>query len=306
MARSARSHRTITPHPAIQTLVVASSTWTPVEAFVDAMATDLGLSDCSSDRRTRRQLLRLSQWATGEGIPLDRERILDPDTVERFVVHGLGNERSASTYRAVLRRVGPLLTKRAPWEPRPAAIPRRQLAPPYEAGEVLTLMEDAVDQPSWSRQRAACALLVLGLGVGLDGRWVTQVKATDINRDGDAVTVQVGKPNPRTVVCLASMEEQLLALAVTAGDAFLVGGHSTSKNRAGELAARLAVPTGHPRLSPARLRSTWLLWHLESGTRLPELCNAAGLRGTQVLGDLLPYADELCSDRATQMFREAR
>jgi hypothetical protein len=306
VARSVRTRPTRTPITARAPLPARRDLMTPVEAFVEAMADDLGLGGCSSDRRTRRQLLRLAQWATGEGIALDRELILDPDTVERFVVQGLVNERSASTYRAVLRRVGPLLTRRAPWEPRPVAIPRRQLASPYKADEVLTLMEDAVDQPSASRQRAAIALLVLGLGVGLDGRWATRVKAADLGRDGDAVTVVVGEPRPRTVVCLASMEEELLGLALTAGDAFLVGGHSNSKNRAGELAARLAVPTGHPRLSPARLRSTWLLWHLEAGTRLPELCRAAGLRGTQVLGDLLPYVEELCPDCTTQMLREAR
>lgn len=278
---------------------------TPVECFVEQLAVELGLGTGSADRRTRRQLLRLALWATGEGIALDRERILDPDTVERFVV-SLGAERSAATYRAVLRRVGPLLTKTAPWEPRPVAIPRRQLAPPYREDEVLTLMEDAVVQPSRSRQRSACAFLVLGLGVGLDGRWVTQVRAGDVGREGDAVTVSVGEPSARSVVCIGWLEEELLGLAATARNEFLVGGQSTSKNRTSELVGRLEVPTGHPRLSPARLRSTWLLWHIEAGTRLPELCAAAGLRGTQGLGDLLAYADELGADCTNEMFREAR
>jgi hypothetical protein len=276
---------------------------TPVEHFVEAMAADLGLSNGSSDRRTRHQLLRLTQWATAEGMALDREVILEPDAVERFVAT-LSEERSAATYRAVLRRVGLLLTKRAPWEPRAKAIPRRQLAPPYEDDEVSTLIDDAIDQPSWSRQRAAIAFLALGLGTGLDGRWVTRVAASHVRREGDTVTVEVGEPRPRKVVCLFTWEEQLLGLAATArGDEFLVGGHSTSKNRTAELTARLAVPTGHPRLSPARLRSTWLLWHLDAGTRLPELCCAAGLQGTQVLGDLLAYAEPLCELHAAEMLR---
>ena len=55
----------------------------------------------------------------GEGIALDRELVFDPDTVERFVAVSPGSDASRATYRAVLRRIGPLLTRKAPWEPRP-------------------------------------------------------------------------------------------------------------------------------------------------------------------------------------------
>jgi hypothetical protein len=303
MSRPTHTARTNSTKSRARLTVVRSEPSTPIEEFVEAMAIELGLSNGSSDQRTRRQLLRLTQWATAEGMALDREVILDPDAVERFIA-SLAEERSAATHRAVLRRVGPLLTKRAPWEPRAQAIPRRQLAPPYENDEVSTLIDDAIDQPNWSRQRAAIAFLTLGLGAGLDGRWVTRVAASHVRLEGDVVTVEVGEPRPRKVVCLVTWEEQLLGLAATAQrDEFLVGGYSTSKNRTAELTARLAVPTGHPRLSPARLRSTWLLWHLDAGTRLPELCRAAGLQGTQVLGDLLAYAEPLCALHAAQMLR---
>ena len=181
---------------------------TPVEAFVEAMAADLELGSCSSDRRTRRQLLRLTEWATGEGIALDRELILDPDSVERFIA-SLGEERSAATYRAVLRRVGPLLTKKAPWEPRPTAIARRQLAPPYTDEEVGLLFEDAIEQPTASRQRAALALLTLGLGAGLDGRWVAAVAGPDVSVTNGAVVVRVGEPSPRQVVALDVFGEEI-------------------------------------------------------------------------------------------------
>lgn len=284
--------------------VVRSQPVTPIAHFVDAMAADLGLGEGSSDRRTRRQLFRLSQWATAEGMPLDREVILDPDAVERFVA-SLGGERSAATYRAVLRRVGPVLTKKAPWEPRPETISRRPLAPPYRGDELVTLFRDAVSQPTPSRQRAACALLVLGLGAGLDGRWATRVKADDVTRFGPVVTVEVGEPNPRSIVVLAGWEDELLTLAASAGDEFLVGGRSKSNRRTGHLTERLIVPTGHPRLAPARLRSTWLLWHVVAGTRLPELCAAAGLQGPDVLGDLFEYVEPLCAHVTADMLRKA-
>jgi hypothetical protein len=118
------------------------------------------------------------------------------------------------------------------------------------------------------------------------------------------VIVRVGEPHPRSVVALATWEDSLMALAATAGPDFLVGGRSSSNHRTGHLVERLIVPTGHPPLSPARLRSTWLLWHLESGTRLPELCQAAGLRGTGVFGELLKYAEPLCEHVTVEMLRD--
>jgi hypothetical protein len=277
-----------------QPLVVADAQ-TPVECFVEAMATDLGLVDNATGRRTRRLLQRLSEWATAEGMALDREIILDPDTVERFVSVALAEDRSAATYRAVLRRVGPLLTRRAPWEPRPTAVARRPLAPPYSPQEVDLLLDDAGTQPTFSRQRAAFAFLALGLGVGLDGRWATRVTAHDVNRCGDGVVVRVGDPSARSIVALASWEDALLGLADLADGQFLVGGRTWSNRKTGALVERLITPTGHPRLAPARLRSTWLLWHLQAGTRLPELCRAAGLRGTGVFVDLLEYVSRSAS-----------
>ena len=120
----------------------------PTELFVGQMVTDLGLGDSASATRTKRVLRRVVAWSVTEGIPLDREIILDPDTVERFVEMGLSTDRSRATYRSTLRRVGPLLTRRAPWQPRPVAVPRRALARPYTEREVALLLDDErVSQP---------------------------------------------------------------------------------------------------------------------------------------------------------------
>ena len=148
---------------------------TPAEWFVGQMASDLGPRDRPVDIRCRRILLRLSSWATSEGLPLEREVVLDPDTVERFCQRGVANDRSRATFRSDLRRMGPLLTRSAPWQPRPQAIATRNLAPPYTFSEIELLRADAANQPTEARRRGARALLALGLGAGLDGRWVARV-----------------------------------------------------------------------------------------------------------------------------------
>jgi hypothetical protein len=259
--------------------------------------------DGSAAWRVLRELARITAWAVAEGLPLDVEVVLDPDTVERFIAVGLAGDPSRATYRAVLRRVGPRLTKRAPWQPRPATVARRQVAPPYSRQELGVLMEDAQLQPTSNRVRAARALLALGAGAGLDGRWLARVTASDISRDDGVVLVSVGEPATRRVPVLAGWENEVLDVAANAGREFLVGGFSTSKNRASALATWLVVGQGHPRFSASRLRSTWLVTHLALGTRLPELARAAGMQGVTVLSDLLRYVPAVDDAAAARILR---
>ena len=118
--------------------------------------------------------------------------------------------------------------------------------------------------------------------------------------------VRVGEPSARTVPVLATWQDELLELAATAGDEFVLGGRSTSRNRASSLAASLVVPNGCPKFSASRLRSTWLVAHLTMGTRLPELARAAGLQGVTVLSDLLPFVPALGDEEALAVLRGAR
>jgi hypothetical protein len=247
----------------------------------------------------------LAAWALGEGLPLEVELLLDPLTVERFVTVGSAGDPSGATYRSVLRRVGPLLTSRAPWEPRPASLARRQVADPYTSSELEGLRSDAERQPTAGRRRAARALLALGCGAGLDGRWVARVRAEDVTDTAWGVLVKVGEPSPRVAPVLRQWETEVLNLADGAGGEFLVGGRSDAKNRAGSLAATLVVGEGRPRFSAPRMRSTWLVSHLAMGTRLPELAKAAGLVGVTVLSDLLGLVTPLDQACAIAVLRGA-
>jgi hypothetical protein len=284
---------------------VDDTTWTEIRTFVLDAVRRLPPKGWPVAIRTLRVLTQLTAWAVAQGIELDAEIVFDPDTIERFVVEGLAANSSRGTYRADLRRVAPLLTKEAPWEPRAAQLPRRHLAAPYAATELGLLCTDAVRQRTHARRRAARALIALGAGAGIDGRWVTQVRARDVVATDDLVLVQVRAPSARTVPVLRHWEDEMADLAATAGDEFLVGGHSVSRNRASSLIARLEAPPGHPRLSLPRLRSTWLLWHLTAGTRLPELAAAAGLQGVAMLSDLLQAVPSWPESDAQIMLRGA-
>lgn len=278
----------------------------PVECFVSEMTNSLRLGERPVDQRRRRVLYLITKWATAQGMALDREAILDPASVERFCEVALRNENSRATLRSDLRHMAPLLTRSAPWEPRPAAMAKRQLARPYTAGEVEVLRHDSWDQPTPTRRRAACALLALGLGAGLDGRWVAAVEPANISCVGGVVEIAVDEPSPRRVVVLAEWEGEVLDLARSAGDGCLIGSRSQARNRVGDLAKSLVRPAGHPRLSPGRLRSTWMLAHLAAGTRVTELCLAAGLQSLLVLSDLMAFLEPLDAEASRAQLRGQR
>jgi hypothetical protein len=282
---------------------VDGRSWNCVRPFVVACARNLGLDQSAASLRAVRVLARLAAWALNQGLSLDVEAVLDPDTVERFIANAVGPARSLATYRSELRRLGPRLTVRAPWEPRAQPLCRRQVAPPYTGGDLRQLRAHAGAQPTQSRVLAAKALLALGAGAGLDGRWLARVGAQDVFSARGAVLVRVGEPSTRAVPVLAVWEDEVLALKATAGDQYLVGGYSTARNRAGSLAASLVVPSGCPKFSASRLRSTWLVTHLAMGTRLPELATAAGLRGVTVLSDLLEFVPALDDEEAQAVLR---
>jgi hypothetical protein len=283
---------------------VSSHLWrTQLRDFVVPAVVGLGPVGLSSAGSTLRVLTRISAWCLTEGMPLDWEVMLDPDTVERFVSVGIKEDRCRGTYRATLRRLGPLLTAKAPWEPRAEAVNRRRVASPYSGEELEMLWRDAQRQATPARLRAGQALIALGVGAGLDGRWSIRVAAKDVSRRDGIVYVRVGEPAARVVPVLARWEHVVLQLAESAGDEFLVGGRSLAINRAGDLARKFVVGHGHPKLSAPRLRSTWLLHHLTAGTRLPELARAAGLVGVTVLSDLLPDVAPMAEERAAMLLR---
>lgn len=250
-----------------------------------------------------RVLTWIASWSVRQGLDLDVEVVLDPDTVERFTRAELKDFPSAATYRTVLNRLGRLLTTTAPWEPRRIALTRRKVAVPFSAEEVADLLEDAERQSTACKRRAAAALIVLGAGAGIDGRWASKVRGRDVEQLEEAVVVHVGTPSPRAVPILAEYECRLLQLAEQAGDELLVGGTTPHRNRINKLVASLEIGRGHPKLALPRLRSNWIARHLQLGTRLSELLAAAGTLRIETFDELLEYVEPLDGSDARRMLR---
>lgn len=153
------------------------------------------------------------------------------------------------------------------------------------------LLRLARAQPTPGRAKSITAILWLGLGCGLDCRDLGWVRGTDVTVDPDGVHVTVsGGTRPRTVTALAAYQD-LLGVLANGSDHLLIGGPARGRRNVTSTAiSRMVTDQTVPALVVGRLRSTWLLTHLELRTPLPVLMAAAGLTTVRPLEDLLVHA----------------
>src|SRR5712692_3370646 len=118
---------------------VDADAWNHVRPFVVEVLDRFLRADVESTALLARTVTRLALWCVVQRISLDVEVVLDPDTVERYCSLGLASGRSRGTYRSLLRKIGPLVTRTAPWAPPPPSICERRVAAPYRASELAAL-----------------------------------------------------------------------------------------------------------------------------------------------------------------------
>jgi len=272
---------------------LSEARWAQVRDLVMAQVLRLNVG-LETMRRCIRALTYLASWCVDQHVALDVEHVLDPDTVERYCIEVLsGTDAAVSRVRGELRRLGRTLTATTPWEPLPAPLSRTKLPSPYCRAELAVIERDIARQATKLRRTTAQAMWLLGLGAGLDGRWNTKVRGTAVKNVGGLVVVEVSDPAARRVVVRAAYATALLELAAAAGEGLLIGERKVSKNSSSEFAADIIIDQGRIAFTPARLRSTWLVAHLEAGTQLPTLLQAAGMRTFGSLGDLLGFVRPL-------------
>lgn len=266
---------------------------------------------CSStEERYRSHVAAYACWARSVGCPADPASFFDLDLVERYIAVGMP-EAAPSTRasrRAILRRIA---AKAAPGLrdlPGPTPIAYRRVRPPYSPSEVAGFLRVARDQPTPGRRRSLLAIVGLGLGCGLDCQDLGWVSGHDLTATPAGVEVTVtGGRRPRTVIALAPYEDLLGDLAGQARSGLMIGGRTRGRHNVTSTAlGRMITDRTLPTLVVARLRSTWLLTHLERRTPLLVLMRAAGLKTVRPLEDLLDFATPIPASREAGWLRAVR
>ncbi len=230
---------------------------------------------------------KLADFALRIGYELDGEVLFAPSVIERFCsTRDAGSPPTRRTLRSNLR----FLAKTAgPAVRGPAAMSRERAKAPYSPAEISSYFALCDAQRSALRRARGKALICLGAGAGLLGAELRHVRGSDVCVRSGGVLVEVAGRRPRAVPVLAPYHERLLAAAELFGSRYLVSGaNPDSHNVTNPLISSLSGGIDLPRLSMARLRSTYLV-ALAGQIGLAAFMDAAGITCTQRLGDLVSH-----------------
>ncbi|MGY4858269.1 hypothetical protein [Cryobacterium sp. AP23] len=283
--------------------------WTQIGNFVRAAVVDAAPDTAYTERELYAAATPLTLWAwQTAAMPLERDVIFAFSTIERFIGVGLthyGSKASRNTLRSRLLRISEALLD-APLAP-PVLRPLGGSDPssPYTARDVVTLKSWAIAQTTHERRSNAEALLALGLGAGLAGREIVNLRIGDINADDHGVFIRVRGERSRVVPVLREWE-RALAARVDPGQtetwAFRQQHASANRNLITDFVSRAE---GKIRLQARRMHATWIVQHLEAGTPLIPLMRAAGLQSPEALDRFFKFVREPDSEYYRNALRDA-
>ncbi len=260
--------------------MLASETWSRVRPFVEDTIADRCVAMTRRQvEEHQRSLAFFGDWIVQTGM-VELNQALAGDIIDIYTVDR-GREVlpvMAERERKMLRRladIAPSVEKRAVST---ASEPER----PYSDAELASFQQWASFQRT-AHQRASCmAIFALCVGCGLTSGEVLAVRGRDLLDLDGVLAVQVERDG-RTVPVVDRWHGTFRTVIANATepDAFLVAPNAT--NRKGAMQHLLRATAGHLKPTPARLRMTWLVAHLEAGTPLAALLPASGMTSTDSL-----------------------
>ncbi|WP_454728186.1 site-specific integrase [Cellulosimicrobium protaetiae] len=267
--------------------------WAPVAEFTRAVALDLHPSEPRRATESMRTLSQFVVWAHRQGHPLDREAMLSPDVVERYIAVGCTHlaESSRATRRADLRRYSTALTRRAPWAPLPHQLRAEYTIVPYTPAEVSRLLEVAAQQRTASRRRRLTALLALGLGAGLYPREARDAMTDDLVERHGHLCLVVHSDHPRTIPISPPYDVTLAQIKEDDPGATILGFVAKDWDRGplGHMLEHIERPPDCPDLKTYRLRATWMLAHLDNRVHLNALSQMAGVTSWKSFSHVMKF-----------------
>jgi len=268
--------------------------WLSIKDFVDDVIADVAGRTDYDAAQLYAAVSRLVAWTWQRaGLPLDRRQVFALTTIERFIDSGLPQYRTAAgrnTIRSRLLRVSELAL--------PPSKDGRTLRPlggsdptsPYSMAETITLRSWAARQATKARRSNAAALIALGMGAGLGNLEIAALRARDVDVDDLGLLVHVSGDRPRVVPLLREWETGLAAHVklLGAGD-WLFRQHRTGDdhNVIGNFVAKDPLPFA---LQTRRMRSSWIVRHLEMGTPPILLMHSAGVSSLEALDRFVRFA----------------
>ena len=259
-----------------------------VTAFVGLAALAVAPQNQYTCEQVTAPLARLAIWAHQvRAFPLLPSLLFSPEVLELFVTEQLAtgdiSEGTLRNYRAHLVHVGLALGVTADFAQAP--IQRAKNAGSYSKDEILGYKLWARGRSSPRSRARAQMILALSIGAGLRNEEILMLRANDvIATDETWIRIRGGhdrlvplRPGWRPV-----LRERLESLA---SDDHVYP--DADKMPRGHITQWLASLKDAPQAQ--RLRTTWIVHHLENGTDISSLLAWAGVERGESLARYLPY-----------------
>ena len=164
---------------------------------------------------------------------------------------------------------------------------------PYKPMEIVRLRSQGLTRSTAHQRHNWKALVALGVGCGTTSTEAAQVTVSDIVLHSGHVEVHVPGRRPRVVICSADWEDDLRAAVVgmVATDYLVLTTNRPTIGSAwvvGEIRRMSAWDTG---FAMERLRSTFIVNHLEAGTSPVHLLRMLGVHKWSTIERLVGFAN---------------
>jgi integrase len=258
------------------------SDWAVIEEFVRSAVRDAGPDRYTTAQPWLSSVAHFVQWSVNaECLPLDREVIFHPKNIFAFVAQRNGSSSAAQgTTRSELLRISARLIG----ENSGATEDRRSYNAsvghrPYSASEKRGLRSYVEGQATQYRRDNLRTVVALCAGAGLTAVDLLRMNPSDVEDRGDMVVAHVPGKNARTIPLLSEWEDLARTALALADPALPLVLQNNVKYRSGNAIADMLWSTNGVGVKPhcQRLRSTWIVDHLNAGTHVSLLLDAAGV-----------------------------
>lgn len=279
--------------------MIPRARWANIAEFTRSAATDFNPRHQAEARLVLFGIARIADWTHHvAGHPLRREIVLDPRNIDDYIKRGypVAEQVRKTIVRNYLHTLSSELGHGD--EARRRARPTKTVDKfaPYTPRELADFRLTGQTASTGHRQHIWSTVLALGAGFGITTPEIFDVTPGDLIEDERGLVLQV---RDRAVICLPEWERAVDAvLALRRGNAHLVadeipGDPATYLHKALHYTARTF---NQERFVVERLRTTWIVRHLEAHTPAQAIMRALGVTTTKSIERCLPYV-EFLSDR---------
>lgn len=271
--------------------LLAATTWTQVQPFVaDVIATRCGGKTRRQVDEYRRTLAYFGDWIVQTGM-VALEDALAPDVIDVY-----RNDRANEVLPVMAERERKMLRALAGIAP---SVERRAVSTvseperPYSDTELAVFHTWASHQRTPMQKLSCMAVFALAVGCGLTSSEILAARGSDLHLIDGVPAVRVERDG-RVVPVVDRWRHCLEQVRDTASTGILVA--PNARDRKGAMRTVLQWSTGEAKPTPARLRVTWLVAHLEAGTPLAALLPASGMTSTDSLRRAMSYVRPMSAD----------